>query len=262
LNRTLDKGQHIALRVATGLEEKEFFGVVRSVDQKQGLISLEIGNKGAGDAAFFAGKEVTIIGRGPDVGLDLPCVVIDEDRFPVLVCRKADRRNYVRVSTFLHLNYRTFLVKMREEMGRGESSFESLAKELNQESRDPKLLYLLADLNRKLDRILAILTEEFDGQPREPIPVNISGSGLRFTVRERIEQRNLLAIRIVLPLSPPVPVVFLGEITRVREKGKKEFEIAVKYVAIDELDREQIVQYGFKRMRESIRNRKKNGVQT
>ncbi|NIQ40011.1 MAG: hypothetical protein GTN81_15730 [Proteobacteria bacterium] len=42
-----------------------------------------------------------------------------------------------------------------------------------------------------------------------------------------------------------------------RQKENGEFEIAVKYLVIDEMDREQIVRYGFKRMRESIRNRRK-----
>ena len=77
-----------------------------------------------------------------------------------------------------------------------------------------------------------------------------------------MEAGQLLAIRIVLPLSPPAPVVFVSEVRRVKEKEKGEFEIAVKFVAIGEADQEKIVHYAFKRMRESIRSRRNKAVQT
>ena len=266
MNRTLQNGQHIALRIANGHKERELSGVVQSFDPGKGLICLEIGDRSGVQGAFFAGKEVTIVGRASHNDLDLPCVVVEETQFPILVCRKVDRRNHVRVSAFLHLKYRpverevykadpeSCLIRIREEMGNSEGSFEAVLDEVDQESLNPKLLCLLAEMNRKLDRILASLEEDHGAQPQGLIPVNISGSGVRFTVREKMEARKILAIRIVLPFSPPVPVVFLGEVTRVREKAKGEFEIAVKFVTIDETDREQIVHYGFKRLRESIRN--------
>lgn len=269
LNEILQDGQHIALRVATGPEEKEFSGVVRSFDRVRGLISLEIEGQAEEQMSVVLGKEATIVGGAPDFDLDVPCIVDGESRFPILVCQKVDRRNYVRVNVFLPLKYRTvdrelyeadpegYLLRVQEEMGNHESPFEGVTEEVDQESLPPKLLCFLTDINRKLDRILAILEEEPDFQPQGAIAVNISGSGLRFRVREKMGARKLLAIRIVLPLSPPVPVVFLGEVTRVREKGRGEFETAMKFVAIDEADREQIVHYAFKRMRKSIRNRKK-----
>jgi c-di-GMP-binding flagellar brake protein YcgR len=248
---------------------------VQSFDQDQGLISLEIKGQEEQEMGIFAGREATIVGTTPGFDLDLPCVVIEESRFPILVCQKVDRRNYVRVSAFLRLKYRVverelyeadpdgFLVRIREEMGNGESLFGALAGEvLDEESTDPKLFFLLSEMNRKLDRILANLEKDEDSHSLGTIPVNISGSGIRFPVKERIKAGNLLAIKTVLPLSPPVSMVFLGEVTRVREKGEGEFEIALKYMAIDETDREQIVHYGFKRMRESIRLRKRKRGQT
>ncbi len=268
-NKMLENGQSIALRVTTGLKEGKFPGVIRSFDHDQGLVWPEIAEQGKDQAGFFAEKEATIVGKNANLDLDLPCVVVEENRFPILVCRKVDRRNYVRVIAFLHLHYRIVeralyesdpegcLIRIRDEMGNGQSSLETLADEVGAGPQDPKLLCLLVDMNKKLDRILSILKQDRDIQSDGPIKVNISGSGIRFAVREKMEARKLLAIRIVLPLSPPAPVVFLGEITRVRQKENGEFEIAVKYLVIDEMDREQIVRYGFKRMRESIRNRRK-----
>lgn len=268
MNREIKDGQPVALRIAIGIEEKEFPGVIRSFDRGRGFISLEI--EGKVDRRVFhpSGREVTILGRGPNVDLDIPCVVTDGSRFPLVVCRGVDRRNYLRVNTFLHLAYRPLdrtafeadreglLVKLREEMGHRDHAFEALRDELDSDTFDSRLLRILESLNQKIDRILSILEGPQDLESRGVVPVNLSGSGLRFTVKERMTARRLLAIRIVLPLCPPVPVVFVGEVQRVREKEDGEFEVAVKYVAIDESDREKIVHYAFKRMRESIRNRK------
>lgn len=269
LNKRLENGQRIALRLANGVEEKQFAGVVRSFDRVRGLISLEIEGQMGKKMSFPPGKEGTIVGRTPHSDLDLPCVLTGESRFPILVCRGVDRRNHLRVNAFLRVKYRPvnkelyeadpqgFLLRVQEEMGNGESSLEVLTEQLEGETLNPNLLCLLGDMSKKLDRILSLLGGEGEGQSTEVTAVNISGSGLRFTARERIEARTLLAMRIVLPLSPPVAVVLLGEVKRVRAKGQGEFETAVKFVAIDEADQEKIVHYAFKRMRESIRNRRR-----
>lgn len=274
MNKRLENGQPVALRVATGAEEKEFPGVVRLFDRVRGLISLEMDGQMDEKISFLPGKKVTIVGRSPDFDLDIPCVVTEESRFPILVLRWVDRRNHLRVNTFLHLAYRSvdrkryesdpegLLFKVQEEMGMGESPFEAVSSELDPETVNPKLLYLLENMNQKLDRILSLLGAGQDAAFRGVVPVNISGSGLRFTAREKMEAGQLLAIRIVLPLSPPASVVFLAEVRRVMEKEKGEYEIAVKFVAIDEADQEKIVHYSFKRMRESIRNRKYKTAQT
>jgi len=273
LTRTLESGHRIALRVARGGKESEFSGVVRSFDRPRGLISLEMEGRTKGKMSFFLGEEATIVGRTPDLNLDIPCVVAEESRFPILVCSRVNRRNHVRVNAFLQVKYRHvdrglykadpegLLVRIREEMASHESSFEAIAEEEGEERLNPKFMGLLADMNRKLDRILAILDKELDGQREVAMAVNISGSGLRFTVQEKMEARKLLAIRIVLPLSPPLTVAFVGEVTRVRVKAKGEFEIAVKFVAIDEMDREQVVHYTFRRLRESLRNRNRKTAQ-
>jgi len=271
LDRSLENGQPVALRVAMGPREDEFLGIVCNYDSARGLISVKIEGDSQQKASSFRGKNVTIVGRTPDINLDLPCVVAKESEFPILVCQHVNRRNHVRVNTFLPLKYRRvdrsvyeadpegFLVRIQEELGSHEGVYEAFQEEDEGEPVHPKILALLTDMNRKLDRILMVLESQVDGQYRGPVPVNISGSGLRFQVRERIEPRALLAVRIVLPLSPPAPIVFIGEVTRVRERKKEDgpFEIAVRFVAIDETDREEIVHYTFKRMRESVRNRNK-----
>jgi hypothetical protein len=271
LDRKVAKGQSIGLRVARGSEEREIPGVVLSFDRAQGFISLEIEGEREEKISLPKGKEVTIVGRMPDSDLDIPCVVADGSQFPVVICRGVDRRDHLRVNTFLNLTYRlverellemdpeALLLRIQEEMGDGDGAFEPLSEELDLETLNPKLLALLESMSKKLDRILSLLQGAREGDSPGVIPVNISGSGLRFAVRERMKAKEVLAVRIVLPLTPPVPVVFLGEVRRVRKKRDGEFEIAVKFMIIDELDREKIVHYTFKRMRESIRNRKIKG---
>jgi hypothetical protein len=263
----LEKGQPVVLRVATDVEEREFSGVVQSLDRAGERIALEIQGRFPKQRPVFLGKEATLVGKSSRSDLDLPCVVVEENRFPILICQRVNRRNHVRVNAFIPLQYcladrglyeddrEGYLIRIREEMGGSEGLYEAIGEGLEEESVSPKLVCLLEDMNRKLDRILALLEENRHGQLQRVVAVNISGSGLRFPVWEEMKGGELLAIRVVLPLAPPVPVIFLGEVTRVTEKGKDEFDIAVRFVAIDEADREKIVQYTFKRMRESVRNR-------
>jgi c-di-GMP-binding flagellar brake protein YcgR len=272
LNGLLEKGQRVALRVATGSEEREFRGIVRSFDGVQGQVSVEVEEESEGKITFLLGREATLVGEDPKLNIDFPCVVSGESRFPMVICQRANRRNHVRVNAFLPLKYRHLsreeydadpegcFARVQDEMGGLDRIVEVSTEELAEGSLDPRLLSLLTEMNRKLDRILAVLQRGLEGQSSGHLAVNISGSGVRFTVGERIRAGILLAVRIALPLAPPIPVVFIGEVTRVRDKGKGDFEIAVRFVAIDEEDREQIVHYTFKRMRESVRNRTEEGV--
>ena len=274
MDRSLESGQSVAIRVAMGSQEEEFPAVVRSCDTAQGLISVKIEGGSQKRASALLGRQATIVGRTPDVNLDLPCIVAPESQFPILVCQRVNRRNHVRVNAFLPLTFRPVdrsvyetdpegvLVGLQEELGAHERTYEPGQEDEEGDPIHPKVLALLTDMNRKLDRILAALERQRDGQPQGPMPVNISGSGVRFTVRDRIEAKGLLAVRTVLPLSPPATIVFIGEVTRVRDKGGGQFEIAVRFVAIDESDRDQIVHYTFKRMRESVRNRNRKTVET
>ena len=274
MDRSLESGQSVAIRVAMGPQEDEFPAVVWSCDSAEGLISVKIEGGSKERASALLGKKVTIVGRTRDFNLDLPCVVAPESQFPILVCQRVNRRNHVRVNAFLPLTFRPvdrslyetdpegFLVRLQEELGGHEGTYETVREEEEGEPIHPKVLALLTDMNRKLDRILAAFERKQNGQPQGPLPVNISGSGFRFTVRERIEAKALLAVRTVLPLSPPATIVFIGEVTRVRDKGGGQFEIAVRFLAIDENDRDQIIHYTFRRMRESVRNRNRQIVET
>jgi c-di-GMP-binding flagellar brake protein YcgR len=269
LDSRLEKGQHIALRFAIGVEEKEFLGVVRSFDLDQGLISLEVDGQTAEKTHFVPGQMATIVGKTPGLDLDIPCVMTVQSQFPILTCREVDRRNHLRVNAFLHVEYRRvdralyeadqegFLVRIKEEMSRGANLFVGFEDEPDAEGLSPKVLYILENMSRKLDRILSLLEKDRDGESMGVIPVNISGSGIRFAARDKIKAKGLLAIRVVLPLSPPVSAVFLAEARRVRETANGLFETAAEFVAIEEADRERIVRYAFKRMRESIRSQKK-----
>ncbi|MBW2056269.1 MAG: PilZ domain-containing protein [Deltaproteobacteria bacterium] len=271
--RRLEKGQRIALRVATGVEERQYPCVVRSFDRARGLISLEVEDGAGAEAVLVSGREATIVGRTAYSDLDLPCVLTGEGRFPILVCRGVDRRDHLRVSAFLRLKYRPVeravyeadpdgvLLRIQEEMGTSESPSEGLVVDMDGDLLNPRLASFLEEMDRKLDRILSLLDREKEALFRQATTVNISGSGLRFVNQERIDAKTLLAMRLLLPFTPPVAVVFLGEVKRVRAKGQGEFETAVKFVAIDEADQEKIVHYAFKRMRESIRNQKKRGME-
>jgi hypothetical protein len=179
LDRKVAKGQSIGLRVARGSEEREIPGVVLSFDRAQGFISLEIEGEREEKISLPKGKEVTIVGRMPDSDLDIPCVVADGSQFPVVICRGVDRRDHLRVNTFLNLTYRlverellemdpeALLLRIQEEMGDGDGAFEPLSEELDLETLNPKLLALLESMSKKLDRILSLLQDESERRGME-----------------------------------------------------------------------------------------------
>ena len=261
-------GQRVAIRVITGEVERKFSGFVCSTDERQGIISIEIQDLPVYKATSFLGKQATLVGRSPDSDLDFPCTVIDEFHFPFLVCQKVNRRNNVRVNACLQVTYRkvdqnayaadpeSCLVTAREEMKEPTGSMNLMIHGLDHQNLNPEALSLLPRIDRKLDQIIHLLGKSRSGPPEEPTEVNISGSGIRFTVQEEMQAGQRLAVRILLPLSPPVSVVALGETIRVHEREPREWEIALKFTLISELDREKIIHYVFKRIRELARGSK------
>ncbi len=63
LNKMLENGQPIALRVATGLKEREFPGVIRSFDHDQGLVCLEVAGQSKDQAGFSPEKRQRSLGK-------------------------------------------------------------------------------------------------------------------------------------------------------------------------------------------------------
>lgn len=92
------------------------------------------------------------------------------------------------------------------------------------------------------------------GHDIQPQNVNLSGGGLRLRTPAAIMQGDLVHVDLYLPLAPPRTINIVGEVLRCNELSlrlEKEsvFITAMKFIHIDEQDRESIIAYLFAEQR-------------
>ncbi len=124
------------------------------------------------------------------------------------------------------------------------------------------LLRSLFELDKKLDMVLNFLDPDKKDQSgsEQPRDVELSASGMKVALEERLEVGDLLELKITLPVFPPLITVLLAQVLRVRPKPSREgvnlYEIALVFVAVNDQDREEIIRYTFQKQREQLRQRK------
>lgn len=112
-------------------------------------------------------------------------------------------------------------------------------------------------LNAKLDTIVRLMSLQREGYFGLPYKaVNISGSGLSFSVSDSLTVGEILEIKIMLPLlHRPVALCIYGDIVKV-EKMDTHYKIGVHYIHMDDIVRDEIVHFVFEREREIIRGKR------
>lgn len=179
-----------------------------------------------------------------------------EDRLSIEI-RYVSPEEFEELEKIIRYNPSHKLVRPRETEFLGE--FIAQAK-----GEERELFAYLKVLDKKLDTIM----ERLDAQKNEKVykslhtMVNISGAGIRFlsngplTVGERVE------LRIALPISPLSKVSVLSEVVRtdqVAADGEAGWQIALKFLVINEYDRDVLINYIFARERELMRSQKDEG---
>jgi len=126
--------------------------------------------------------------------------------------------------------------------------------EVSDETMNPKLWKMLTDINAKLAMIIERQNLESEGLSRaESRPVNISASGIRFTLPHRFNIGDILELKMLLPVYPPVGVLAHGTVVRVEELDNGNFGTSLSFDDLAEEVRDTIIQYTLKRQRELIR---------
>ena len=119
---------------------------------------------------------------------------------------------------------------------------------------ETKVYNMISEIKTKLDFIINhfILKEEGLLTPEKKF-VNISASGVRFTIDHPVKLNDVMEIKMILPTYPPVAVFAYGEVKRVIDLGNNEFEIALEYLNMGESVKNEIIQYTLSHQRETIR---------
>jgi c-di-GMP-binding flagellar brake protein YcgR len=121
------------------------------------------------------------------------------------------------------------------------------------------LIQRLIRIEEKVDRILSKLDPET--KPDEVVTYgtsqNISGAGVSLSLNEALEAGQLVLISLSVPGFSIGFLEAYGEVVRVSEdKGtdRRLFNTSIKFLIIDENEREKLISYAFYRQRQEIRS--------
>lgn len=127
---------------------------------------------------------------------------------------------------------------------------------------DTDLANYLLHLDRKLDRILSLLSKpDVAAEPaHKAYGVDISGSGMKLVVDHRFESNRLIQATIIVPKCSLVLRDILGRIVSINKKveaGQQRYELGVRFLDMDSGERKRIISAVFQRQRELIRGKNK-----
>ena len=133
------------------------------------------------------------------------------------------------------------------------------------------LIEFLIHMDDKLDRLLEIVSKVsgpeasirkddedkvfFVGQGSD-----ISGAGMSVICDKALKPGQILKASFVISRFPLIPLVLFGEVLRVapvEEDGRHRYQVVVKFIDLDEEDREKIIAYTFQVQRDAIRKERK-----
>jgi hypothetical protein len=187
----------------------------------------------------------------------------------------SDEREFVRIDTQLPLRYQRLtateyrresariLLDRQARMNPFLPLMERWSSQDEQSTRSVELERLLgpvlAAMNEKLDRILAILDPSDPTALRFAMPqaLNISAAGVGLTLTECFSLDTVLALDFFLPFSFPLLIKAIGKVTRVDPLNlePQQWYTATKFDVIHEEDREAIIRYIFREQRLALRTR-------
>jgi hypothetical protein len=129
--------------------------------------------------------------------------------------------------------------------------------DLQDKTINPALWNMLVNINRKLGMIMEHLHLQSEGLVKiEPAKVNISASGMRFVVNERLEKDDVVEVKMLLPTHPPTAIVAYSNVVRVDATKDDKYDIALIFSHMNDDVREEIIRYTINRQREIIKKHK------
>ncbi len=114
-------------------------------------------------------------------------------------------------------------------------------------------------INRKLDLIIEMLGKSSAGDSYVTVntDVNISGAGVQFACETLLKEGDFVELRIIVPVFPYPRITCLCQVVRADERGGAgPRRCALKFMVINEKDRDVLVNYVFLKERQYLRQKK------
>jgi hypothetical protein len=116
-------------------------------------------------------------------------------------------------------------------------------------------------VNKKLDTIIDLLTKSQYGEIYHSVQteINLSGAGVQFESHIVLKEGDYTELKIIVPLYPYPRITVLCQVVRAEAlQGDLAgvFRIAMKFLVINEKDRDLLINYVFVKEREYLRQKK------
>jgi hypothetical protein len=122
---------------------------------------------------------------------------------------------------------------------------------------DPQLAEWLRFLNVKMDMILRHLDAEHENSNNMLLKsVVIGGGGVSLISPERYSLRDMLEVKMLLPLSTPLLLYLYCEVVQSEERCDGYFT-ALRFIPMDDSIRDKILRFVFEKEREILRSKRK-----
>ncbi|MEN6621405.1 MAG: PilZ domain-containing protein [Smithella sp.] len=168
-----------------------------------------------------------------------------------------NQREYSRVDAYIPLEYKLIDPEHRQIRSRvaGEiilSEFKSLP-----DPDDQIIAEWLKTINTKLNSIIRMLTMHHEGFDQLPLKkVNISGGGISFSADNPFSPGDIIEFKLILTMQYPLSLFLYGEVIEMG-KHNSEYNTFVRFIAIDDFIRDEIIRFVFEREREILREKRK-----
>jgi hypothetical protein len=134
-------------------------------------------------------------------------------------------------------------------------------KELKGESEE--IFANMRMMNKKLDTIIELLSKSLYGEIYNSVQteINLSGAGVQFESHIVLKEGDYTELKIIVPIFPYPKITALCQVVRTESvQGSStagNFRIAMKFLVINEKDRDLLINYIFEKEREYLRQKKK-----
>jgi hypothetical protein len=130
-----------------------------------------------------------------------------------------------------------------------------------QKGEKEELFAYMRMINKKLDTIIDLLNKSHYGEIYHSVQTEIilSGSGVQFESRITLQTGDYTELKLIVPIFPYPRITVLCQVVRAESlQGGVAgiFRIAMKFLVINEKDRDLLINYIFEKEREYLRQKK------
>ncbi|MBP7232634.1 MAG: PilZ domain-containing protein [Syntrophaceae bacterium] len=169
-----------------------------------------------------------------------------------------DKREYSRVDACVPLECKKVQREHRDTV-RCRMAGESVLAEFKSlpNPEDQLIAQWLQSINAKLNEIIRMMTLQHEGfNCLSMTKINIGGGGMSFHAAQRFFTGDILELKLMLGLHPPLALFLYGEVVDA-SPPHPEFNTSIQFINLDEVIRGEIIRFVFETEREILRERRR-----